>query len=208
MPTATLHAMPRRGRSTGDPFDAERTRRLRRLVRRQSLKAAGMSALPVAGVDLFVNGRLLASTLEQINETYGLSPQQIAALPAPMRSRIDDLTREIGSYLIGRVVTQAAILRLATALGLRLGAQQAAKLAPVAGLAASAALSGWMFKRLCDRHIDHCRSLREAMPELPPPPSLLIGHDPDARPPRRLRPRWQRRDDDDSPTDVIPREPG
>lgn len=210
MPTATIHAMPGHGSAPGDPFEAERARRLRRLVRQQSLKAAGVSALPVAGVDLFVNGHLLARTLEQINETYGLSPQQIAALPAPMRSRIDDLTREIGSYLIGRVVSQAAILKLATALGLRIGAQQAAKLAPVAGLAASAALSGWMFMRLCERHIEHCRTLREAMPELPPPPSLLIGHDPDAARPSLLRPRWTRRSrgEDEPPTDVTPREPG
>ena len=54
------------------------------------------------------------------------------------------------------------------------------KLAPVAGLAASAAMSGWMFKRLCERHIEHCQALREALPELPAPPSLLIGYDPKA----------------------------
>lgn len=208
MPSATIHAMPRRSGGRGDPFEAERNRRLRRLVRQQALKAAGVSALPVAGVDLFVNGHLLARTLEQINETYGLSPQQIATLPAPVRSKIDDMTREIGSYLIGRVVTQAAILKLAAALGLRVGAQQAAKLAPVAGLAASAVLSGYMFKRLCERHIEHCRSLREAMPELPPAPSLLIGHDPASPRRRGGMPRWWRgHPDDDEPTDVTPREP-
>lgn len=144
----------------------------RRLVRRQALKAAGVSALPVAGVDLFVNGRLLASTIEQISAAYGLSPEQIARLPAPLRDKVDDLTQEIGSYLIGRVVTQGALFTALKALGLRLGAQQAAKLAPIAGLAASAALSGWMFKRLCDRHIAQCQQVRAALPQLPAPAPL------------------------------------
>ena len=159
--------------------DVDRRRACKRLVRMQALKAAGVSALPVAGVDLFINGRLLARTLAQINAAYGLSPQQIAQLPAPTRSRLEHRVREIGSYLIGRVVTQAAVFSAAKAIGLRLGAQQAAKLAPVAGLAASAALSGWLFKRLCDRHIEQCEQVREAIPELPaPPPVARLTFDP------------------------------
>jgi hypothetical protein len=141
----------------------------RRLVRRQALKAAGVSALPVAGVDLFVNGKLLASTIEQISAAHGLGPEQLAQLPAALRNEVDDLTLEIGSYLIGRAVTQGALLTALRSLGLRLGVQQAAKLAPVAGLAASAALSGWMFKRLCDRHIVQCQQVRRALPQLPAP---------------------------------------
>jgi hypothetical protein len=150
----------------------DRRRACKRLARIQALKAAGVSALPVAGVDLFINGKLLAHTLAEINTAYGLSPQQIAKLPAPVRSRLEHMVRELGSYLIGRVVTQAAVFGAAKAIGLRLGAQQAAKLAPVAGLAISAVLSGWLFKRLCDRHIGQCEQLRAALPDLPAPPPV------------------------------------
>ena len=152
---------------------SERARACRRLVRRQALKAAGVSALPVLGADLFINAHLLVQTVEQINRAYGLSPEQIAALPAAQRSRVDELVREVGSYLIGRAVTQAALVAALRALGLRLGAQQAAKMAPVVGLAASAVLSGWLFKRLCDRHIAHCEAVRAALPELPGPDAAL-----------------------------------
>ena len=165
-------------RRVAPAHDLERRRACQRLVRVQALKAAGVSALPVAGVDLFINGKLLAHTLAQINTAYGLSPQQIAKLPAPTRGRLENMVRELGSYLIGRVVTQTVVFSAAKAIGLRLGAQQAAKLAPVAGLAASAALSGWLFKRLCDRHIGQCEQVREAMPELPaPPPLARLTHD-------------------------------
>ena len=152
---------------------SERARACRRLVRRQALKAAGVSALPVLGADLFINAHLLVQTVEEINRAYGLSPEQIAALPAAQRSRVDELVREVGSYLIGRAVTQAALVAALRALGLRLGAQQAAKMAPVVGLAASAVLSGWLFKRLCDRHIAHCEEVRAALPELPGPDAAL-----------------------------------
>lgn len=152
-------------------------RSCRRLVRRQALKAAGMSALPVAGVDLFVNGSLLAATLQHISAAYGLAPEQLAALPPPLRSKVDELRQDIGSYFIGRVVTRRLLLVAAKAMGLRLTAQQAAKLAPLVGLAASAAMSGWMFKTLCDRHLAQCKQVRAALPQLPatrPQPRALL----------------------------------
>lgn len=149
-------------------------RHCRRLLRRQALKAAGVSALPVAGVDLFVNGKLLADTIAQISVAHGLSPEQLARLPAPLRNRVDDLALELGSYLIGRVVTQGALFAALQALGLRIGAQQAAKFAPIAGQVASAALSGWMFKRLCERHLAQCQQVRAALPALPAPEPLVL----------------------------------
>ncbi|WP_428420653.1 hypothetical protein [Methylibium sp.] len=155
------------------PADQARERHCRRLVRRRAFKAAGVSALPVLGADLFVNGQLLASTLEEISAAHGLGPEQIARLPAPLRNRVDHLALEVGSYLIGRVLTQGVLLSALRTLGLRLSLQQAAKLAPVAGQLASAALSGWMFKRLCDRHLAHCQQVRTALPELPAPPLAL-----------------------------------
>jgi len=160
-----LRANPARA----EPATSERARACRRLVRRQALKAAGVSALPVPGADLFVNAHLLVETVGQINLAYGLSPAQIAELPAAQRSRVDELVRQVGSYLVGRVVTQAALIAALRSLGLRLGAQQAAKAAPVVGLAVSAVLSGWLFKRLCDRHIGHCEQVRAALLELPAP---------------------------------------
>jgi uncharacterized protein (DUF697 family) len=153
---------------------SERARACRKLARRQALKAAGVSALPVMGADLVVNGHLLVKTIERINEAYGLSPAQIAALPPAQRTRVDELTRRVGSYLIGRAITQGAMLAALRAIGLRVGAQQAAKLAPAVGLAASAALSGWRFLRLCERHIAHCEQVRAELPELPAPPGLVI----------------------------------
>ena len=152
-----------------DPSASERARTCRRLVRRQALKAAGVSALPVLGADLFVNAHLLVQTVNEINLAYGLSPAQIAALPPAQRTRVDELARKVGSYLIGRVATQAALIAALRAIGLRLGTQQAAKAAPVVGLAVSGALSGWLFMRLGERHIAHCEQVRAALPELPAP---------------------------------------
>lgn len=141
----------------------------RRFARKQAFKAAGVSALPVAGVDLFVNGKLLASTLERINLAYGLSPAQVAQLPLPMRTQLETLAREIGSYLVGRALTQTVLIGAMRAVGVKLGAQQAAKLVPVAGQIASGVISGWLFKRLCERHIAHCEAIAQALPQLPAP---------------------------------------
>ena len=152
-----------------DPAASERARACRQLVRRQALKAAGVSALPVLGVDMVFNTRLLMSTVDRINRAYGLSPEQIAELPAAQRTKVDELALKVGSYLIGRVATQAGVIAALRAVGLRVGAQQASKAAPVVGLAVSGALSGWLFMRLCNRHIVHCEQVRAALPLLPAP---------------------------------------
>jgi len=154
-----------------EPGALKRQRKLRRFIRRQMLAAAGVSALPVPGVDLLVNGRLLAHTLTRINLHYGLAPEQLAALPRPVRNQVDRAIHAVGSYVIGRVMTQAAVVSAVKGLGLRLTAQQAAKLAPIAGMAASAALSGWLFKRLCERHVAHCERVCVLVPQLPAPPA-------------------------------------
>jgi uncharacterized protein (DUF697 family) len=152
-----------------DVPQSDRARACRALVRREALKAAGVSALPVLGADLVVNGHLLVRTLSRINEAYGLSPAQIAALPPAQRTRVDELTRKIGTYFIGRAITQGALIAALRAIGLRVGAQQAAKLAPLVGQLASGALSGWMFLRLCERHIAQCEQVHAELPLLPAP---------------------------------------
>jgi hypothetical protein len=158
-------ALRRRGERGATPVP---TRRLacRRLARREAFKAAGVSALPVAGADLFVNGQLLASTLGRINLAYGLGPEQIRQLPAPTRTRLESLTRELGTYLVGRAVTQGLVIKVLATFGARVGAQQAMKLAPVVGLAASGAMSGWLFMRVCERHIEHCELIAAQLPQL------------------------------------------
>ena len=158
------------------PVASERERDCCRLVRRQALRAAGVSALPVPGVDLFVNTRLLVQTVNEINRAYGLSPAQIAALPPAQRTQVDELARKAGSYLVGRVATEAALIAALRAVGPRVGAQQATKLAPVVGLAISGALSGWLFMRLCKRHIAHCEKVSAELLLLPAPdPALSTG---------------------------------
>ena len=139
----------------------------RRLVRRQAAMAAGVSLVPIFGVDLLINAKLMAETVRRINAAFGLSPEQIARLPGPLKSRVDELIRQVGSVLIGRVVTQAVLLQVVRGMGLRLSAQQAAKLAPLAGMAASAALAGWLFKRVAERHIRHCVEVRQALANEP-----------------------------------------
>ena len=153
-------------RASGDeparPVD--RARACRRYVRKQALKAAGVSALPVLGADLVVNGQLLVTTIERINLEYGLSPAQIAALPPAQRTRVDELASRVGSYLIGRALTQGALIAALRAIGVRVGAS----------LAASAILSGWMFLRLCERHIAHCEQVQAELLALAAPEPQTI----------------------------------
>ena len=60
------------------------------------------------------------------------------------------------SVLVGRLVTRELVLAVLKMVGLRLTAQQAAKVVPIAGQAVSAALTFSALKYVCEQHIRQC----------------------------------------------------
>ena len=97
---------------------SERARACRKLVRKQALKAAGVSALPVLGADLVVNGQLLVSTHRA--DQRRLRPVAGADRAGCRRrsARASTSSRgKVGTYLIGRAVTQGALIAALRAIG-------------------------------------------------------------------------------------------
>ncbi|MDQ3445594.1 MAG: hypothetical protein M3496_05375, partial [Pseudomonadota bacterium] len=52
----------------------------RKLVTRRALISAGASVVPLPGVDVAVDITVLLKMIEQVNERFGLTPQQIEQL--------------------------------------------------------------------------------------------------------------------------------
>ena len=98
----------------------------RRLVRRRALMAAGVAVVPLPGIDWVTDVAVLMKLIPDINQAFGLTPEQIERL-APDRQ-----------------------------IGVRLTAQQAAKFVPIAGQAVSAALTYSSLRYVCEQHIQQC----------------------------------------------------
>ena len=94
--------------------------------------------------------------IPEINEKFGLTPEQIDRLAPDRRVAVFKAISAGGSVLIGRLVTRDLLLAMLKVVGIRLTAGQAAKVVPIAGQAVSAALTFSALKYVCEQHIKQC----------------------------------------------------
>jgi len=143
--------------------DIERVReRCRGLVRKRAAISAGVSVIPVPGVDIVADLSSFAVMVEEINRAFGLSPEQIDRLQPRMRIATYQAVAAIGSTLVGKIVTKELVLKLLQKSGAKLAAKSAAKIVPLAGQVASAAIGFALFRQMGYQHIDACtRVVRE-----------------------------------------------
>ena len=135
----------------------------RRLVTRRALISAGASVVPVPGVDVAVDITVLLKMIEQINQRFGLTPEQIEQLAPHRRLFAYKAVMTVGSALVGRIVTREVVIKVLKTVGVRLSAKQAAKYVPFAGQAVAASLSFTALKALGDRHVDDCVRVAETL---------------------------------------------
>jgi uncharacterized protein (DUF697 family) len=144
-------------------------RQCRRLVTKRALLAAGVAAVPVPGIDWLTDVGVLLKVIPEINEKFGLKPEQIERLAPDRRVAVFKAISAGGSLLVGRLVTRELVLALVKTVGVRLTAQQAAKVVPIAGQAVSAALTFSALKYVCEQHIKQCIQVSRQL-ALPAPP--------------------------------------
>lgn len=137
--------------------DIERVReRCRALVRKRAAIAAGISAVPVPGVDMVADLTSFASMVEDINRDFGLTPAQIEALQPHLRVATYQAMAALGGTLVGKLVTKELVLKLLRKSGAKLAARSATKIVPLAGQVASAAIGFALFRQMGYQHVEAC----------------------------------------------------
>ena len=131
-------------------------RHCRRLVSRRALVAAGVSIVPLPGIDWVTDVAVLMKLIPDINHAFGLTPEQIERLAPDRQVVVYKAISAGGGLLIGRLVTRDLVMRLLHLVGVRLTTQQAAKFVPIAGQAVSAALTYSALRYVCEQHIQQC----------------------------------------------------
>ena len=162
-------AAPRKVTAVHTSSDLDDTAaRCRKILKRRALTAAAASVVPIPGLGFALDVVLLTSLLDTINDEFGLSSAQLAALPHAKRQQAFNLVQMSGSYVIGKVINTAVIVRLLSAVGVRVGTKRIAKYVPIIGQTASAALGFVITKKLGEKHIEDCLKLRTQL-ALPAP---------------------------------------
>jgi uncharacterized protein (DUF697 family) len=131
-------------------------RHCRRRVNRGALMAAGVAIVPVPGVDWVTDVAVLMRLIPEINEAFGLTPEQIERLAPDRRVVVYKAISAGGGMLIGKLVTRDLVVRALGLVGVRLTTQQAAKFVPIAGQAVSAVLTYSSLRYVCEQHIQQC----------------------------------------------------
>ena len=164
MPNATQLA-------AGDPALMDAVRRARKLLHRRALAGAAAGAVPIPGLDWVADVALLSRMVPAISREFGLTPEQLAKLPARKRVQVENAAIEAGSILIGKSITKDLAIRAITSVGKRLTAKQAAKFVPLGGQMVSALISYTAIRYLGEQHIHDCVAVCKAAHLKLPAPS-------------------------------------
>jgi len=150
--------------------DIEQVReRCRALVRKRAAISAGISAVPIPGVDMVSDLASFASMVEDINQAFGMTPEQIERLQPRMRVAAYQAVAALGGTLVGKLVTKELVMKLLQKSGAKLAAKSAAKVVPLAGQIAAAAIGFALFRQMGYQHVEACvRVAREVAARVPP----------------------------------------
>ena len=142
-----------------------------RLVNKRAALAAGVVMIPIPGIDWVTDVGILVRLLPEINQIFGLTPEQIERLAPDRQVVVYKALSAGGGMLVGKLVTRELVMRLLRMVGVRLSAQQAVKYVPIAGQGLSAVLNYGALRYVCEQHIRQCMSICEQL-RLPAPTAV------------------------------------
>jgi uncharacterized protein (DUF697 family) len=146
--------------------------RSRKLLNRRALTAAAASAVPLPGLDWAVDAALLSKLIPEINQEFGLTPDQLGHLSPQKREQVQKAVTLVGSVLVGKLISRELALKAASKIGMRLTTKQLAKYVPFAGQIVAATVGYAAIRYLGEEHMKDCiRVARQAQLEIP-----LLGY--------------------------------
>jgi len=137
--------------------DIETTRaRCLALVKKRAAMSAAVAAVPIPGLDLLADITGFATLVDEVNAEFGLTQKQIERLHPRLRVIAYKAAASVGGMLVGKLVTRGVVARLFQRVAGRMAIKTTAKVIPVAGQIASAAIGYTLFKRMGSQHVEAC----------------------------------------------------
>ncbi len=139
-----------------DPDMQAAVKRSRKLLHKRALMAGVASAVPVPGLDWAVDAAMLSKLIPEINQEFGLTPQQLDSLNPKKREQVQKAVTLVGSVLIGKLISRDLVIKAATKIGMRLTTKQLAKYVPFAGQIVAASVGYAAIRYLGEEHMKDC----------------------------------------------------
>jgi len=136
--------------------------RCMKLVKKRAAMSAAVAAVPIPGLDVLADITGFATLVDEVNSEFGLTQQQIERLHPRLRVIAYKAAASVGGMLAGKLVTRGLVLRLFKRVAGRMAVKTTAKMVPLAGQIASAAIGYTLFKKMGQQHVEACtRVVRE-----------------------------------------------
>lgn len=153
--------------ASGKEIDQVRER-CRRLVRKRAAISAGVSAVPLPGVDVLSDLSLFKMLVDDVNKQFGLTPEQVDRLQPRHKLLAYEIAVGMGGMMVGKYVTRELIIQLFKRTGLKMFARSASRFVPIAGQIASAAIGFTVFRKLGYEHVEACARVAQELTAVRP----------------------------------------
>ncbi|WP_229459281.1 hypothetical protein [Massilia cavernae] len=137
--------------------------RCRRTVRKRAVLAAGVSAVPIPGVDVVSDLSLFAKLVDEVNQAFGLTPEQIDRLKPKHKLIAYQAAMGVGGMLVGKLVSRELLMAVFKRVGVKSAAKSAAKFVPFAGQVVAAGIGYAVFRHLGYQHVEACASVAKQL---------------------------------------------
>ncbi|RSZ59588.1 hypothetical protein EJB06_08750 [Massilia atriviolacea] len=135
----------------------------RRMVRNRAAVSAGVSALPVPGLDVMSDLSMLTGLVNDVNAAFGLTAEQVEHLQPAYKRIVFGAAAGVGGMMVGKLITRQLAARLLKRAGTRVLAKSAARFVPLAGQLASAAIGFTVFRKLGYDHVEACTTVAQEL---------------------------------------------
>ncbi|TDM14956.1 DUF697 domain-containing protein [Macrococcus bovicus] len=153
----TLHSLP-----ATETELIERRQQAEKIIQNKSLMSSAATVVPIPGIDVGVDLKLMKDIIEDINKVYGLSHKQVNNMAADMKQQVMFTAAKKGSDFIGRNITTKLLTVVLKAFAKREAAKQV-RWIPVVGQAVAAGISYRLMKKLGEDHARKCEQVARSL---------------------------------------------
>ncbi|WP_447957301.1 hypothetical protein [Vreelandella sp. EE7] len=125
-------------------------------VKRSSTLSAGAAVIPIPGLDIGSDVAILLRLIPQINEQFGLTPEQIDELDTESKVMMMTAISNAGSQMAGKYITRTLVINLLQKMGFKVATKGVSKFVPFIGSAVAGSISYTAMKYMGNKHIEDC----------------------------------------------------
>ena len=133
------------------------------LVKKRSYVSAGAAVIPVPFLDVLVDVGMLSVLIPEINQRFGLSPEQISVFDPETKKIHWNELRKRGFEFSGLVVARTAAKSSLNNLAAKVITKQVTKFIPLGGSIIAASLGYIVMKKVAEAHVEESYKLAKSI---------------------------------------------